>query len=52
MLFGDRDRFSVDDVPTFLGGKCRCPATGGCVLGLANEQKESNLEVINNDRGV
>ena len=36
-------RFQLDELPTFLGGTCQC--SGGCVMGLANDQKEFNLEV-------
>jgi hypothetical protein len=32
-------RFRMEDLPTFLGGSCRCTARGGCVAGVPNEQK-------------
>ena len=32
-------RFRLEDLPTFLGGTCRCTARGGCVAGMPNDQK-------------
>jgi hypothetical protein len=29
--------FDVDTLPTFLGGRCRCAAKGGCIAGRPNE---------------
>jgi hypothetical protein len=37
---------SVDDVPTFLGGKCNCP--GGCISGVPNSQKAPINELDEN----
>jgi hypothetical protein len=32
-------RFKLEQLPTFLGGGCRCTAAGGCVACTPNEQK-------------
>ena len=32
-------RFRLEDLPTFLGGTCRCTSRGGCVAGVPNDQK-------------
>merc|ERR1711991_1245388 len=31
--------FNLDEVPSFLGGPCRCEHQGGCVAGLSNDCK-------------
>ncbi len=32
-------RFELVDLPTFLGGACKCTAKGGCVCGTPNERR-------------
>ena len=31
-------RFRMEQLPTFLGGTCRCTAAGGCVCGVPNDR--------------
>ena len=42
---------SIASVPTFLGGECRCPHSGGCIAGVNNDQKVANL-VGDSDDGL
>ena len=42
-----RARLDAASLPSFLGGRCHCRDTGGCVPGFANEQATGNLEVCN-----
>lgn len=37
-------KFNIEDIPTFLGGKCSCPG-GGCINGVPNSQTVMNSNV-------
>lgn len=40
-----RSHFDVEHLPSFLGGRCHCHDSAGCIPGMANEQSVTNLEV-------
>mmetsp|Transcript_33115 Transcript_33115/g.105548 ORF Transcript_33115/g.105548 Transcript_33115/m.105548 type:complete len:404 (+) Transcript_33115:73-1284(+) len=40
-----RERMRPEDLPTFLGGACKCEAKGGCILGVPNVQSNPNPKV-------
>lgn len=35
-----KDLFALDELPSFLGGNCRCQEKGGCIAGVSNDRKE------------
>ncbi len=38
-MYMHRRNLDLETVPSFLGGKCKCPHRGGCVQGIPNDQR-------------